>query len=537
MKHYNFLFTPKTLLYLFLAFIFICNVIWIGLDNTLPRWDPVGHTLATFRYYQMFTGKIPFNEFFSISTYYPPGIYIILAFVMVLFNFSYPGLLLCITVFFILLLYGVYILTKCISQNAWIALFVTISVAFLHSILQSSREYLLEIPLMSFIIWTYIYLYKTYKHYTVTSAIILSLFIAFTLLTKWTSIIYLLVPIIYFAVYMYKHYKKHFLQLLLIHIVVLSFLVLPWYITNIEHIISTATYSLTGESTDPKNLLSLDNIFFYIGQIMNIYFSLWVFILVVPISLYWYTKYYKHNVFVAMGALSMLVIYSFFTFLGNKDARYIMPLMYFLVLGFFMQVSVIRFSKIYSTFILGLQTVLALGISFSLLPPINVSSQAPFIGWIEYINTTQTVLKAPTSDTSFHTQVLSRIRKEYTKTKERIFLGADTESLNTSRMLYLTTMNNLDTEFINSSQYPNFTGGDPQISKFIDDNSIRYFFIPTGEKISDPATRFSDSLWQIRGHILGNRQFFIPIDIIKTQDEGLGDIVLYKRVREGESNY
>jgi hypothetical protein len=152
------------------------------------------------------------------------------------------------------------------------------------------------------------------------------------MLIRWFVPFYLAVPVLY-VLYLSLWRDRAFKQVLPRFIAgSLLFLVLclPWYLANYKMLRIVSAFFAQGEKDDPQILLSLENITYYLKNIVGFQ------ILLVPFLLSIFGTFKLFKVDRRAGILAVveiLLIYATFTIIKNKNSRYtlgILPVLAFL---------------------------------------------------------------------------------------------------------------------------------------------------------------------------------------------------------------
>lgn len=295
-------------------FHFFANLVWILLNIAPQPWDQAGHTILTYKFTDYFLGLDPSLEFFKISFYYPPLIYNITAFLMMIFGKSEILGPLVVTGFFLTSIVFLYLYTYELFRSKAVSLTSAAILSFTPYIFGLSRYYLLEIPLLAFILASLYFLEKTNnfngKKYTYIFAISFGL----SLMVKWTAIVFLSVPLIIKIFQNLEFLKtKLFLKSLFLILLINFF----WYFTNFADIQSFSKITMTPESSDPQNLFSFQNYSYYLYLLTNYqltFFGMGLFLISLMTLI-------SSKIRLSL-VLNFVFIYLVFTFIGNKDWRY-----------------------------------------------------------------------------------------------------------------------------------------------------------------------------------------------------------------------
>lgn len=372
-------------LYLLLVFHLLANLIWVLLDKSPLAWDQAGHTLISLNFVDFFKGQSQVN-FFQISDYYPPLAHMIVALIMI---FTGPLLLigpLVVTGFFLMAISFLYLYTKEVFNDEKVALFSACFFSFLPAVYGQSRNFLLEIPLVAFILGSLYFLEKSKKFSNLKSSLFAAILLGFALLTKWVAIVYLLIPVI-------TSFKLSRLKNLSLSFGAIVLISLPWYLVNFTSILNRAKVSFTAETADPQVLFSLQNFIYYLQILANFHLT-WLgmilLLLAIPALIY-----FKKKRGILITAV-IVFIYLIFTLIPNKDPRYILPMLPFasIAIAYFL-VKIIDKNKylgILITFLVGFYYLMYFFcLSFGIpLNPQEIDYQKaiklPVIGWVDYIN-------------------------------------------------------------------------------------------------------------------------------------------------------
>lgn len=382
-----------------MLFHLISNIIWIFINKNPLDFDPIGHTLITINsaeYVKTHLFTFNLKEYETISQAYPNFTHTFGVVLALLFGNQWRVIQFSGTIFFLLSIGGTYMFVKELTKNTRVAFFTAFFYSFCISIVQYSRFHMLDIPLIAMIVIT-LYLWEKCKNtgqlrYLYMSAITLG----FAELTKWHAVVFLFIPAIYLLFWFYHQKKiklKQIYMSLALCIAIVIVLVFPWYYYNLESFIRLGAINYKGEADDPHTMLSVVNIFFYPGLIINyqIQFSgalLFIFSLGSIL-------HKKIRPFL-MPLLTMIFAYIFFTFFViNKNIRVLFPIMPLvaLTLAYGAEAlitstrNIMRIGKIllYSFLIYLVFSFLTLSFGIPLYPNYRSVISFPLIGPVEVI--------------------------------------------------------------------------------------------------------------------------------------------------------
>lgn len=325
---------PLLLLCLIVTLVTTSNLIWAYLNQVPPFYDTAGHTVLTYIYVQLFQGNLVadnLQKFFQFSPYYPPFMFIGSSFIPLLFGFTYKYLQYWAVIFISISTLFLYLYTKKLTKNSWWALFSASFFIFFPHIWEQSRYFMLDLPLTTFILISLYFLEKSQYLKKPLPTGLFFVFASFAQLTKWYAGIYLAIPFLFALYTSFKRSKisrKIWIQLG-IYLGLASLFIFPWYAANFQRILNDLALFSKPDFGDPTHIFSLKNLTFYLillinYQVVSIQF-IW---LIISLILWVKSKLASKSYFL----LQIISIYGFFTLVGNKNLRYLMPLLPFLAI-------------------------------------------------------------------------------------------------------------------------------------------------------------------------------------------------------------
>ncbi len=387
---------PDLLIYFLIGFHIFANTLWITLNNVPPTWDASLHTVLSIKFLEYAQNHISnFNllDFLRITQYYPPLVHWVGSILALISNNDYKIIALSGTFFLTLGIFFLYRYTKELFQNDRIALFSSFFFSFFITIYQQSRDHMLDIPLAAFTITGLYFLKKSNLFQDTKYSILFALIFGLSFLTKWYSAIYFLVPLTFVLIATIKdqNLNKAFFRNVIIGFVIVLAIAAPWYLTNLENIIRISRTTSTAEFWNPHNLLSLDNLLFHLKLIVMFQVSFIGFLFFL-LSSFLLVKNKNHSKEALLIFSVIIFNYLFFTFLPNKNIRYLIPLMPFLaiVMGFGLDNLLNIRNKLISPasamlipYFLLTYTILSFG--FPIKPDIKYSAELPLLGWTDLL--------------------------------------------------------------------------------------------------------------------------------------------------------
>lgn len=333
----------ELLLGLLLLFHLLNNIAWISFNSAPLPWDQAGHTMRTLdfvSYFRNFGFLRPF-DFLPISPDYPPLVYALIAFPVLIFAKPILVSQVAITIFFLFSLVFLYVYMQSLFHKKSLALLTTFIYSFFPIVFEHSRWFLLETPVVTIMLLLLIFLKcsKDFSHHVYT--IFFFIVLGFALLTKWTIVIYLAANLVLVGVGLirkgiYKDPKN--ITYMCYGLLLAALIAAPWYLENV-HTLLSFTKEYTGpESSDPQILLSWWNVFFYSYIFANFQVTLSLAITFLA-GLFLFIRSHSQEKLTIL--LPIIVIYGVFTVILNKDPRYTIALLPFAAMimsYFFMRV-------------------------------------------------------------------------------------------------------------------------------------------------------------------------------------------------------
>lgn len=499
---------PKQLLIAVCLVHLFINVIWLAQNFAPLPWDQAGHTRIAIRMSQYFQGQLPPEEnahILTISNYYPPLIHIITAQFITLLGKNVFVASLPVTLFFLLMIVGIYKLNTTLYTNEWIGVISATVFSLIPVIYENSRWFLLEIPMLTFLVFALAMLKKTEGFSNWKYTFLFSLMTGLLLLTKWIGAVFLLVPVL-FTLYQAKKDGKD-LQLIVTNSLIGLFFVfllsIPWYSQNLFNLVTTGSMAIQGEESDPQQLLSLQNIFYYLHHFVNFQVTVWPALgLIITATAYFAIHKAPYK---ALFATSLLTYYLFFTLISNKDIRYTLPLLLIMVsMAGYVAYYLYEKKKTIQLVILSLLAIpLVLYyflLSFGLGPKYQGAWSLEPIGWIDYINTTEVVVHHPKPDRTPVKLILADIDRQRNGEHVYAYIGVDQAEVNPSTFdLYQSLGNYTKVSLPKLAFNQNRFETEEEMLAFM---AQYQFYVLPDASVGTPASRNKTAMEQIRDYIL-----------------------------------
>lgn len=360
------------------------NVIWIALNKVPFSWDEAGHTIIAFRFTDFFKLHTPEN-FLSISDYYPPLVHLLAAFFMLFFGKNIIIGPLVVTGFFLLAIIFLYLYTAELFKDRFTGFLAAFLFSFLPNMFTLSRQFLLEIPLLAMALGSLFFLEKSDYFQNRKNTIFFGIFLALALAVKWNVVIFLFIPIM---IKLIKKFPILAWKNLILALGMALLINLPWYMHNLPTILHAARFTATPEAADPQNILSFENLKFYLFMITNFQLT-WVGMAAFLAAIIYFIKR-KRNYLLP----TYLFVYLVLTLVGNKDLRYVIflaPLAVMIIAYFLTTQKQKLVAKIFISVLVLYYLFYYFGLSFGV--PVNpqkidfrCSQEIPSFGWIDLVN-------------------------------------------------------------------------------------------------------------------------------------------------------
>lgn len=492
-----------------IAYHLLSNLLWISLSTAPIPWDQAGHTRLAIQFSEYFQslGILKPINYFSISTYYPPLIHSIVGFFIIIFDRPIETGEIVINLFFGASIFLVFQYAYCLFKSRRTALISAFIYSLLPIIFEHSRWFLLEIPQITFLLLALIFLHKSRNFMDKKNTMYFFIALALAALTKWTSLVYILIPFLisfYHWMKINNEHKNNSINYILKYLLVFFIVTVPWYIINFSTFVSQSLPNLKGESSDPTTLASIQNFTYYIYLLVNFQMTLYVAAIFLVSSIYFFAIKKSDHKLLLGGTI--LFIYLLFSFISNKDWRYTMPILPFaaIIMGVFLNDLIVKF-KYFGYFLL-LSLFLFLFSLHGVLSfrPQELSYQKavkiPVLGWIDYININDSLVHTYNQVLWPQNEILSDLNVD----RRKWFLClVDQERFNCSNLV-------LEREIMKLIE---LNIEPPPVSGIDDDSSAysklsKFSYVLTVEnKIGNPATRNLNIILRLKTAVENSSDF------------------------------
>lgn len=327
-----------TVYVVFLSFVVGLNFSWVKINTAVPDFDDAGHTVLTLIYSKIIAGEFPVSgvsDFLRQSSYYPPFVYWLATPVVWVFGGDYKVLQYFSVLFVPVSGLFVYLLTKELGKSDWWAFSAGVFYVLFPQVWEQSRYLMLDLPLTTFVLISVYCLVKSDNFDDVRWVLVSFLFASFAQLTKWYAGVFLFVPFVYYFWMALGSVEK--VRERVVHafmgLGVAMLLVLPWYGVNLVSLLEQTVYFSKPHAGNPTSVLSVTNWFYYIAALVN-YQVVSITALWLVFSILIWVKSDKDWKWLLV--LELVFVYVVFTILGNKNIRFLMPLLPYLavVMGY-----------------------------------------------------------------------------------------------------------------------------------------------------------------------------------------------------------
>jgi 4-amino-4-deoxy-L-arabinose transferase-like glycosyltransferase len=317
-------------LYLLVGFHVLAYFLFRFLDKSYQTWDSAGHLGLSMRFSDSIStflsgdGGVTGLDLLKLSNYYPPIFFFFTSFFNLIFGYSTSLLLFLVLLVFIGNLFLIYGIVQRLGYDKKVAFLSVLFFSLFALVADQARLFHLEHPLILVLLLCYYILLMSDGLLSIKKVVLFFLCFGIAQLIKWYAFVFLVIPVLVVLVrgVRYRRWQRLFLNIA-IGSLVLVLVVAPWYLANLEDLLHFMRLFAVGESDDPQVLMSFTNVFFYLRNILSHQIYL------VPFVVSWlgFFRYVKLNKTKGLVLfVHMLFVYSVFTFISNKNLRYVLPL-------------------------------------------------------------------------------------------------------------------------------------------------------------------------------------------------------------------
>lgn len=311
--------------------IVICNDIWVRAELRPPHWDMARHLFNSLNYFHFAKDGL-IRALFTSYSYYPPLLYWVSIPFYFIFGLGARTAVFSNTVFIFILVFSTYGIGKRL-WNRQTGLLAAILVISLPIFVTQFKEFQLDAPATAMTALSLYVLIRTEEFKNRGWGLLFGLVLGLALLTKWTLLFVLILPIGYaVCVAVWSDYKRRKFErtfIVLLAGLLAYALASIWYVPNNLDIqmdlLNNAGAAGVREGDPPVG--SLQSNIWYLKNLVNNQLYLIPTILFgigTGFSIAKIKPYFTKNTYPWLLVIGTLV---FFTFTRNKDARYTLPML------------------------------------------------------------------------------------------------------------------------------------------------------------------------------------------------------------------
>lgn len=257
-----------SIFFLVLLFFIGGNSVWILLDTSPALWDIAGHSARSITVAQLLR-EWDLVSIVKLDTIYPPFAYAVSGILFLLFG-SYTDIpQYSLLLWTILLCISTYSIALQLYQKKSIGVYSCLLLLGYPLVLHFSRIFDLDLPQTASVTATFAALLHTKNFTNYHWTLVTASCIALSLLTKWTSVIFLTAPVIMILVSACREKKYHHKIFKNISHGLLLILAIagPWYaIHGVAVLTSSIATRNNGFSVPFEHLINIQNAFYYIEK-------------------------------------------------------------------------------------------------------------------------------------------------------------------------------------------------------------------------------------------------------------------------------
>lgn len=424
---------------------FVVNLFWILTNNAPALWDSSNHTYISILISEKIKNLDPVGILYT-SNYYPILIHLLTALPLTIFGYSIKLAQFAGTIYLLLTLSIIYIYIKQTTKSGRIAFLVVAFFSFMPVIFDQSRQLMLDIPSVGILFLCLYFLDKSEflknRKYTILAALAAGLLA----MTKWTPLLYLVVPGIFTLFKFFKSGSKVAkIKNLFLGLLVFAVVALPWYGANFKDILFlTEIYGEGDPKAHPQIFLSAEN--------FVTYFKIFLYTQATPLPALVFLAGLVAYPFINIRTSSLFnskwfvifmiaVNYLFFTAILNKDGRFTIHLLVFtsLITAYFFEFLIERWKLVG---ILLLSCYLGFLIFYYFLLTIRpvawegykLSKSVPLLGGLEFINVDDSLVKKIDSRVWKMDELISDLKKINNGSEIRILVVSEWAHFNPSNI-------------------------------------------------------------------------------------------------------
>ncbi len=467
----------------------IVNLVWLSLDEMPPAWDQAAHLRSIVWFNYFLQGKFwgSFWDLLRVFWGYPPLIYFLGGLWSLVFGVEVARITFINTFFLVAGIYGVYSLAKEVSKNNLAALLAAIIFSLFPVIGDISRNMLLDLPLLVWVVWGWYFWLKSDDLKKTKESWLLLLMLVLASLTKLNGFLYF-VPVL--IVLIIKSFKNiDILVKLVVGGLVYIMTVGWWWIGNWTSIYSYLTgLAGQGESlTDPMNLMEWQTWTHYLKlmvlhQIGPVTFFMGLFLV------FWVPKKNNKNILLL---ITTILVYIIFTVVKNKDFRFTLPIL--VPMSIWMAWGGVEFFKKVKFWGLSILVLLIgwLGFNFvengfdwPIKKPVVIATSVPVFGDVDWIGFDDYPVREFKGGNWLIEDIISDINSELKNKDGKVMSLINIEEINNNNLSLYSVMNFGKELPLSSTDFNDSYTTEDKLFGLIDNSD--YFLIPERDYEASP---------------------------------------------------
>lgn len=311
-----------------IGLILILNIIWIFTETRPPHWDMARHLWTSLQYMSL----LKHGKFYGLLAhyyYYPPVLYLATLPLYTVFGTAIASAVMTNSIFITVVAFTMYGTGKTLwgrRTGLLAAMFLLCS----PMLVTQFKEFQVDAPLTAMVSLTLYLLVKNRDFVSAKLSILLGLSLGLGMLTKWTFVFIILMPIVVSVLIgtmaSYKERSWNRVRNMALMATAAYVTASIWYITNLHQLMIDLTQNGVGAGAregDPLVGTFASNIWYGWNAISNQLYLIPSILLIIGIGFLFVKKQnvWKNRYPILITAGTLL----FFTILRNKDARYTLP--------------------------------------------------------------------------------------------------------------------------------------------------------------------------------------------------------------------
>src|SRR5579872_1459095 len=168
------------------------SLFWLTTNKAEFPWDPSGHAAIALAIYNDLI-SFQFNKILVVSGYYPIFIHTLTAFILLLAGIHLEIFSAISTIFYLLTICVLYLYTNLLFKSSRVALLSATLFSLFPIVSHYSHFYILDIPLIFFVVLSAYLLEKTRNFQNIKYTVIFFICLGIMMMTKWTGFVFILI--------------------------------------------------------------------------------------------------------------------------------------------------------------------------------------------------------------------------------------------------------------------------------------------------------------------------------------------------------